>query len=199
HDYVVQIVNMLLIILGAIGYPVLVEGKQYLFSKSKDDAHTFRFSLFTKVTTITFFSLIIIGTAVIWLLDMAYYFGDKSWHETLFYAIFQSVTTRSGGLQTMDVNQLTDQKLLFMSFLMFIGASPSSAGGGVRTTTFALFIILLIIFSRVCNIIRLFRRDLIYVFFNVYRRLSKQCRRWCPYDNICIGHYFFDYLCSWWK
>src|SRR5699024_2263869 len=158
-DYFVQFINMLLIIFGAIGYPVLVETKQYLFSRSRSN-YPFRFSLFTKVTTITFFSLVVIGTVMIALLDGAHYFSDKSWHETLFYAMFQSVTTRSGGLSTMDVSQLTEQNHLFMSFLMFIGASPSSAGGGIRTTTFALVIIFLITFARGGNNIRLFRRGI---------------------------------------
>ena len=52
----------------------------------------------------------------------------KSWHETVFYTLFQSVTTRSGGLATMDIRELSQPTLLFMSILMFIGASPSSVG-----------------------------------------------------------------------
>lgn len=157
-DYFVQFINMLLIIFGAIGYPVLVEVKQYLFSKTGNHQR-FRFSLFTKVTTITFFALIVIGTIFIALFDFRHFFADKSWHEILFFSLFQSVTTRSGGLATMDVSQLTEQNHLFMSFLMFIGASPSSAGGGIRTTTFALVIIFLITFARGGNSIRLFRRE----------------------------------------
>ncbi|MEN1967056.1 TrkH family potassium uptake protein [Lentibacillus sp. N15] len=158
-DYFVQFINMLLIIFGAIGYPVLIETKAYLFSKSGSHQR-FRFSLFTKVTTITFFVLIVIGTIFIALFDANHYFSGKSWHEILFYAMFQSVTTRSGGLSTLDVSQLTEQNHLFMSFLMFIGASPSSAGGGIRTTTFALVIIFLITFARGGNSIRLFRREI---------------------------------------
>ena len=45
----------------------------------------------------------------------------KSWHETVFYTLFQSVTTRSGGLATMDIRELSQPTLLFMSILMFIG------------------------------------------------------------------------------
>ena len=56
----------------------------------------------------------------------------KSWHETVFYTLFQSVTTRSGGLATMDIRELSQPTLLFMSILMFIGASPSSVGEYVR-------------------------------------------------------------------
>ncbi|MGY0692178.1 TrkH family potassium uptake protein [Virgibacillus sp. FSP13] len=158
-DYFVQFINMLLIIFGAIGYPVLVEVKEYLFSKS-DHQVQFRFSLFTKVTTLTFFALIIVGTTFIFLLDANHFFSGKSWHEVLFYSLFQSVTTRSGGLATLDVSQLTEQNHLFMSLLMFIGASPSSAGGGIRTTTFALVIIFIITFARGGNSIRLFKREI---------------------------------------
>src|SRR5699024_6827941 len=71
----------------------------------------------------------------------------KLWHEKLFYALFQSVTTRSAGLSTMDVSLLTEPNHLFISLLMFIGASPSSAGGGIRTITLALVVIFIITYA----------------------------------------------------
>ncbi|MFB4169517.1 TrkH family potassium uptake protein [Virgibacillus sp. JSM 102003] len=157
-DYFVQFINMLLIIFGAIGYPVLIELKEYMFANQEKRKHL-RFTLFTKVTTLTFFVLIVIGTVFIMLLDIGNFFSDKSWHEILFYSLFQSVTTRSGGLSTMDVSQLTESNHFFMSFLMFIGASPSSAGGGIRTTTFALVIIFMITYARGGGSIRIFRRE----------------------------------------
>ena len=157
-DYFVQFMNMLLIIFGAIGFPVLIEVKQFIFSKT-DKRRLFRFSLFTKVTTVTFFTLIVIGTIVIFLFELGHFFADKTWHEAFFYALFQSVTTRSGGLSTMDITQLTEQNHLFMSFLMFIGASPSSAGGGIRTTTFALVVIFIITYARGGGSIRIFNRE----------------------------------------
>ncbi|MFD2043927.1 TrkH family potassium uptake protein [Ornithinibacillus salinisoli] len=158
NDYFVQFVHILLIVFGAIGFPVLIEVKEFLFSKY-DKRKFMRFSLFTKLTTTTFLFLIVIGTLFIYLLDMGNFFAGKSWHEALFYALFQSVTTRSGGLSTMDVSQLSEQNHLFMSFLMFIGASPSSAGGGIRTTTFALVVIFIITYARGGNSIRIFRRE----------------------------------------
>lgn len=157
-DYFVQLINMILIIFGAIGFPVLIELKEYILSKIGKRGKM-RFSLFTKVTTTTFLILIVTGTIFIYLLDVGNFFAGKSWHESLFYALFQSVTTRSGGLATMDVSQLTEQNHLFMSFLMFIGASPSSAGGGIRTTTFALVVIFIITFARGRRSIRIFNRE----------------------------------------
>ncbi|GAB3068426.1 TrkH family potassium uptake protein [Virgibacillus ainsalahensis] len=159
-DYFVQFVNMILIIFGAIGFPVLIEVKEYIFtSPARKHKNTKRFSLFTKVTTSTFLILIIGGAVFIYLLDIGNFFSGKSWHESLFYSLFQSVTTRSGGLSTMDVSQLTEENHLFMSLLMFIGASPSSAGGGIRTTTFALVVIFIITYARGRNSIRVFNRE----------------------------------------
>ncbi|RDW18402.1 Ktr system potassium uptake protein D [Oceanobacillus arenosus] len=158
HDYFVQFIIMLLIIFGAIGFPVLIEVKEYLFARY-EKRRALRFSLFTKVTTTTFFILIFAGACIIWLLDSNDFFAGKSWHEALFYALFQSVTTRSGGMSTMDINLLSEENHLFISFLMFIGASPSSAGGGIRTTTFALVLIFIFTYARGGGSIRLFKRE----------------------------------------
>src|SRR5690625_1997013 len=158
NDYFVQLVTMFLIIFGAIGFPVLIEVKEF-FSVKARRRHRWRFSLFTKLTTMTFFLLVFIGALFIYLLDISDFFTDKAWHESLFYALFQSVTTRSGGLSTMDMRQLTEENHLFMSFLMFIGASPSSAGGGIRTTTFALVVLFIITFARGRKNIRIFNRE----------------------------------------
>lgn len=159
HDYFVQSVIMLLIIFGAIGFPVLIELKSFLFSRRKTKRR-FRFSLFTKVTTTTFFFLVVFGSICIYLIDINGFMRGKSWHEGLFYALFQSVTTRSAGLTTMDINLLTESNHLFMSALMFIGASPSSAGGGIRTTTFALVIIFLITYARGDKKVKVFNRQI---------------------------------------
>ncbi|MFC4556925.1 TrkH family potassium uptake protein [Virgibacillus kekensis] len=158
-DYFVQFINMLLIIFGAIGYPVLIEVKEFIFAKAEYRQHM-KFTLFTKVTTFTFLMLIIMGSLFIWLIDINHFFAGKSWHEALFYSMFQSVTTRSGGLSTMDVSQLTEANHLFMSMLMFIGASPSSAGGGIRTTTFALVVIFIFTYAKGGGVIRIFKREI---------------------------------------
>lgn len=158
-DYFVQSVIMFLIIFGAIGFPVLIEIKRYLF-KSKNQKRKFRFSLFTKVTTTTFFFLVALGTIMIYLIDRQGFMQGKSWHEGIFYALFQSVTTRSAGLTTMDVSLLSESNHLFMSALMFIGASPSSAGGGIRTTTFVLVLIFMITYARGGKRLKLFNRQI---------------------------------------
>jgi potassium uptake TrkH family protein len=159
-DYFVQLINVILITLGAIGFPVLIELKEYLFRNKWNQEQSFRFSLFTKLTTVTYAALLIFGTFILLIMEFNQYFKDLNWHESLFYAFFQSATTRSGGLTTMDVNEFSMPTLVIMSILMFIGASPSSVGGGIRTTTFAVNILFIYHFAKGNRDIKIFKREI---------------------------------------
>ena len=156
NDYFVQTLTMILIILGAIGFPVLIEVKSYF---SKKVPH-FRFSLFTKITTATFGFLLVFGTVMIFILESMNSFKGMAWHEKLFTALFHSVSSRSAGLTTYDVTKFSEATDIFISLLMFIGASPSSVGGGIRTTTFAIAVLFLINFARGNQVINVFKRQI---------------------------------------
>lgn len=158
QDYFVQFINIILLTLGAIGFPVLIELRDFI--RNRNEKYRIHFSLYTKITTITFFSLMAFGTLMILVFEYNDYFANKSWHESFFYAFFQSSTTRNGGLATMDVSQFSTGTLLVLCFLMFIGASPSSVGGGIRTTTFAVIVLLLISFAKGQKNIKVFRREI---------------------------------------
>ncbi|MGM9929821.1 MAG: TrkH family potassium uptake protein [Bacillus sp. (in: firmicutes)] len=158
HDYFVQLINIILIILGSIGFPVLIEVKAFLFRKNHK--MNYQFSLFTKLTTVTFFFLAIFGTLAILILEYKQFFIGKSWHESFFYALFQSVSTRNAGLATMDMTDFSEPTLLIMCVLMFIGASPSSVGGGIRTTTFAVGVLAIYHFARGHREIQVFGRQI---------------------------------------
>ncbi|MGE7760894.1 TrkH family potassium uptake protein [Peribacillus sp. NPDC097895] len=157
-DYFVQFITIILLTLGAIGFPVLIELKEFLSNKAR--TYKFHFSLFTKLTSVTFFSLIIGGTLLIFLLEMNGFLKDKNWHESFFYSLFMSSNTRSGGLATMNVSDFSEPTLLVLSILMFIGASPSSVGGGIRTTTLAIMMLFLWNFMRGRRSIKVFKREI---------------------------------------
>jgi len=156
NDYFIQTLTMILIVLGAIGFPVLIEVKSYF---SKKVPH-FRFSLFTKITTATFGILLVFGTVMIFILESMHSFKGMAWHEKLFTALFHSVSSRSGGLTTYDITKFSEATDIFISSLMFIGASPSSVGGGIRTTTFAIAVLFLINFARGKEVINVFKRQI---------------------------------------
>jgi Trk-type K+ transport system membrane component len=146
-------------IVGAIGFPVMVEVFEFFLNLKK--RKKFHFTLFTKLTTITFVLLTIIGALLIYMFDSHNFFADKNWHESFFYSLFNSVTTKSAGLATMNINDLTPSNQLFLSILMFIGGSPSSASGGIRTTTFAIVILAIVFYAQGKSSIKIFRRELL--------------------------------------
>jgi potassium uptake TrkH family protein len=158
HDYFVQSVHIILLTFGAIGFPVLIEVKEFLLHKGKSP---YRFTLYTKLTTVTFFGLIVVGTVLIYLFEYHHFFADKTWHEAFFYSLFQSSTTRNGGLATMDMNDFSNPTLLMLSGLMFIGASPSSVGGGIRTTTFAIMLLCIYTYAKGQTTIKVFKREIV--------------------------------------
>lgn len=158
NDYFVQFIAILLIVAGGIGFPVLLETRRFLFEKNT--LYPFRFSLFVKVTTLTYLVLLIGGGLLIWGMEFNHFFKSASLDEGFFNSMFLSATSRSAGLQTIDSGSLTIPTLLVVSFLMFIGASPSSVGGGIRTTTFAVTILFLYSVIRGRNHIYIFGREL---------------------------------------
>lgn len=155
-DYMLQIMIMFLIVLGGIGFPVLIEIREFI--SARKNRRSFRFSLFTKLVTITFAILLVLGFVLILLFENSGAFAGMAWHEKLFYALFNSVAARSSGYVTMDVALFSPYTLLLISTLMFIGASPSSAGGGVRTTTFAVVVLSIINFVKGKRDITIFKR-----------------------------------------
>ena len=80
NDYFVQTIVMFLIILGSIGFPVLIEVKAYI----KNRIPNFRFSLFAKITTMTYLVLFVFGAIIILLFENKNAFQNIKWHKSLF-------------------------------------------------------------------------------------------------------------------
>ncbi|SFI89791.1 Trk-type K+ transport system, membrane component [Paenibacillus sp. UNC496MF] len=144
-SFYIQVLSMALIFSGAIGFPVMAELWHYL---RRPKGKRFRFSLFTKLTLVTHAVLLFGGAFVILLTETGHSFSGLSPGRQVMNALFLSVTARSAGLTTVDVSTLHQATLLLVSGLMFIGASPSSVGGGVRTTTIAVIFVTIVMFFR---------------------------------------------------
>ena len=118
-----NLVTALLIIGGGLGYLVILELLR--FRKRR------RLSLQSKVVLTTTGVLLVLGTLLLRLAEPISWMG----------AFFQSVSARTAGFCTWDLSCFRPASLLFMCLLMFVGASPGSTGGGIKTTTlFALFL-----------------------------------------------------------
>jgi trk system potassium uptake protein len=130
-DPTVTLTVCALITLGGIGFIVMNEVYEY--------RETRRLSVHSKVVLVTSFILTIGGTMLIFLFE----FGNDKTLQPLspigkvLSALFQSVTARTAGANTLNIPDLTHSTLFLTIILMFIGASPGSTGGGIKTTTFA--------------------------------------------------------------
>ena len=156
-DYFVLTLNIVLFMIGSIGFPVLIEVSQWLRKKGK---MPFRFSLFTKLTTVTFFILIVIGFIFIYLFEYSHSYTEKTWLGSFVHSLFYSISSRTGGMAISDINEFSVPTILLLSILMFIGASPSSAGGGIRTTTFAVMLLTVYNYAIGNRTIKIFKREI---------------------------------------
>ncbi|WP_174731363.1 TrkH family potassium uptake protein [Mesobacillus harenae] len=138
-DPVVNLVITLLFIIGGLGFTVLTD----LWYKKE----------FRQLTLHS--KMMIVGTLIINVVAMLTIFGlefnnpntlgSLTANEQFWASYFQAVTTRTAGFNTVDIGGLENSTVLFMVFLMFIGAGSASTGGGIKLTTF--MIIFLAVFS----------------------------------------------------
>lgn len=158
NDYIFLIVIMFLIFVGGIGFPVLMEFREWLFFKKKKRGLPFRFSLFSKIAVLAFVILFVGGTVLIYLLEKDHLFVEMDEIQRWITSMFYSMTTRNAGLQINDLGDFQVTTLIVFSLLMFIGCSPSSVGGGIRTTTVAIIGLYLFAFLKSEDKINVFGR-----------------------------------------
>lgn len=137
-SWIVNSVISGLIIFGGIGYQVIIEMYLWNVSRIKGKAERFCFSLNFKVVVTTTILLLLAGTVALFLTELnnPETLAPFSFKEKLLAAWFQSVTTRTAGFNTINIGKMTTAGLFITMGLMFIGASPSGTGGGIKTTTF---------------------------------------------------------------
>jgi len=139
NDALVNGTVIALIILGGIGFLVIRELVQAAGEWKNGRKPRTRLSLHSKIVLITTLLLIVYGMVVIGGLEIHDGLAGMKAAEGFWTALFQSVTARTAGFNTVELNSFRVPTLFMLIFLMFIGASPGSAGGGVKTTSLALF------------------------------------------------------------
>jgi trk system potassium uptake protein TrkH len=136
-DWIVNLTVMGLIVLGGIGFIVQHEVIARLRGFQE------RLSLHSKIVLMTTGLLILAGAALFYLFEAGHMLKGVSWQTQLLDSFFQSITPRTAGFNTVDIGGLTNATILVMMILMFIGASPGSTGGGIKTTSFALLLLMI--------------------------------------------------------
>ena len=144
-DIWTNVTIMLLIVLGSLGFLVLSESMD-IFSKIIR-FRTWAMSLYAKLVWIMTLSLIVIPFISFLMIEWSHSLQEFSLKEKILASLFQVVTPRTAGFNTMELGSLNPAAIFMLISLMFIGASPGSTGGGVKTSTIG--VILAFIKSRI--------------------------------------------------
>ncbi len=149
HNYSLQWILMLLITFGGLGYFISFNFISYLkqsiiniFSKRRRRAVVRIITLNTKIVVYTTLIIIVAGTLFFFVSEYkTVLINDHSFFGKLTTSMFSIVTARTCGFSTVDFSQLTTSGFLIIMLVMWIGASPNSTGGGIKTSSFAIAIL----------------------------------------------------------
>lgn len=153
-NYNIHLMLTLLFIFGGLGYAVIFNVFKYLKSKSLtiykkyiQKVENYQKSinvltLNTKIVLVTTVILLFIGTIIFYIAELNNSLVEHtSFYGKLITSIFGGATPRTAGFNTVDYSQLTMPAIMITMLLMWIGASPASTGGGIKTSTFAISIL----------------------------------------------------------
>ncbi|MGQ9510198.1 MAG: TrkH family potassium uptake protein [Thermodesulfobacteriota bacterium] len=137
EDVIVNITVVGLIVGGGLGFIVHYELLEKIRGIKK------RLSVHTRIVIISTIILILSGGLLFYFLENENILKDVPIKTKILASIFQSVTSRTCGFNTVEIGALTNETILLLLILMFIGASPGSTGGGVKTTSASLLILMI--------------------------------------------------------
>lgn len=155
-DIYTNLVMILLIILGGIGFFVINDIFLFLTGRVK------KLSTHTKIALFTSLVLILGGWIGLLLTEAFHYKGAWSlpWEERVLSTLFLSVSSRTAGFNTVDLLSLSESSQFLLIMLMFVGASPGGTGGGIKTVTFAVVMLSVLSYVRSKKEVVLFERQI---------------------------------------
>lgn len=142
-----------LVVLGGLGFLTVYD----LWTSSRLDE---RLSVNSKLALVVSGVLIVAGALLVWMLEARRAFAGMGPLEQALAALFQSVTTRTAGFNSVDIGALAPGTLFLMTILMFVGGSPGSCAGGVKTTTLGILVLAAVTRLRGHLNVNAFRRTL---------------------------------------
>ena len=142
-----------LIVLGGLGFLTVYD----LWTSPRLDG---RLSVNSKLALVVSGVLIAGGALLVWMLEARRAFAGMGALEQALAALFQSVTTRTAGFNSVDIGALAPGTLFLMTILMFVGGSPGSCAGGIKTTTLGILVLAAVTRLRGHLNVNVFRRTL---------------------------------------
>lgn len=161
NSYLLLIISVL-IILGGLGFNVYIDISKYKLNFKK-------YSLHSKIVVVMTIGLLLFGTIVFFILENhnVKTLRNLNFVDKVINSFFQSVTTRTAGFASLSQTGLTESSTILSIFLMFVGGSPASTAGGIKTTTIFLLIVTTISFVQNNDEIEVFSRR---ISFSIVKR-----------------------------
>lgn len=170
YNYYLHMIISMLIILGGLGFPIVFNFTQLIKHRlkkwfsllvlRKEIGHIPRIiNINTKLVVITTAVLLGIGWVLFYISEYNNVLAEHPWYGKIVVSFFGSVTPRTAGFNTFDMGLLTTSTVLIYLLLMWIGASPGSTGGGIKTTTFAVAIMNAVSVARGKDRVEMGRRE----------------------------------------
>ena len=168
-NYWLQIIIILTFVLGGLGFPIVVNILKYFRYKLKTlftrnyRATIYRpwvLSLNSRITLITTFAISIISFAVFYVLEYNNTLVGHNGFGKVIVSIFSATTPRTAGFNVIDTSTLGFSTLMLIILLMWIGASPQSTGGGIKTSTLAIATLNILSLAKGKTRIEVFRREI---------------------------------------
>ncbi len=147
-----------LIVIGGLGFPVVYD--LYVWGRARRRRQRRQLSLHTRLVLLTSGLLLLLGAIGVLAFEQNHTLKGLTTQEQLLGACFQSVTTRTAGFNTLPIGGISAGTVLLFVGLMCIGASPGSTGGGFKTSTFAVLILVIRAMIRGTDQVSIFRRTL---------------------------------------
>ncbi|MGE0684926.1 MAG: TrkH family potassium uptake protein [Candidatus Binatia bacterium] len=157
-DPIVNVTITSLTVLGGLGFIVLVEVRLWAASRLRNGGAYEHLSLHSRVILTATLVAFLGGTLLLFILELGNVLVNRPWTEQLLIAAFQSASARTAGFNTIDIGALTNPSLLVLIGLMFIGAGPGSMAGGIKLTSAAVVLALVVQRMRGNREVSLFHR-----------------------------------------
>lgn len=137
NSFFPQTIIMVLVFLGGIGFVTISEFFNPAIIRERKKYRWKQLSAGTKIVLLTTFGIIIVGTLLFFVLEYNHSLAAKNTlFDKIFACMFQIISGRTAGFNIIDVNAISIPGMLLVMLIIFIGASPGSTGGGIKTTTF---------------------------------------------------------------
>lgn len=166
-NYYLQLVVIFTFVLGGLGFPIVVNILKYfkykiitLFSSEKSKYRPWVLNLNSRITLVTTLSISIVAFVLFYFLEYNNTLAEHNGFGKIVTALFGATTPRTAGFNTIDTAAMAFPTLMMVFLLMWIGASPQSTGGGIKTSTFAIATLNILSLAKGKARIEIFRREI---------------------------------------